>query len=1695
MIGKMDNSAAAFEPSADTGIIGEVQSEQEVPLENPEVAVEEDEEEQIDVEDNNDSYVPQETSSVQIAPTGESDNFFDYDPMSFVQLGDRVVIDSKKYGRTTGTVYYRSRSLISVKPDGASNILHQFEVEQVDGIEVYEEKDEVSAIYIIEKRVPESFVEQQNFRVGQIINTFDRDGEPANSYKIKDVDVDNDVITIHDLEDDTTTQDIKFNFTGIDTDEDFRVITIRTFVSKDKSQGEGEEEEEDHEEHVEEDEEDEEEDEEDGIELLGFMEVTRSKVYREAASYEQRIPDNIQKIDALNDFMLGLQPILQKNPKALRSTRILVETFFQLKQATISYNDDKTVKGTKNLSAHRLSELIESTPIPLGRPVLSITKKEYIEDDSKQANNKDDLQFISFSDELAQMIQSKSKLVSTSVAGSGSIVREWYDQKNYYKEYLSPWSPNGMTEPIWRATTDSEFFRLIPPMSIEKNGRHILLPTIPGYVASGDAKAFPVMDEVPFGMERSLSAIYHVSSDRKRHILFPEETATVESYILFPLSVANNLGKTRSRHINVDSGRSQLQMKTMKTILKSMGAPKEVGSSKDILLLNVEGNTIGNIPLADYVQGLTVPALGLGDTFDTLDQYGMENIELNREIAQVLLNKIEMYQSQLLSTLSTLRKMNQENPPKDPEPNPFLENPTILDNIRSQPTLVDSLADYERTNLSLASSDIGQVQHLLKYYPMYFQVAAGKMPELVGKALLYINMSARCQLLHNLNIIAYNEKHAGEKPKKNTCRHVADLVSVRKIFDDGDRFHELSAFFRTYQGIRDRADPNWINCNICKEHLLCVHETLQLQAYLNPKEKDTLEKEIILKCSGGVFQGKYICRNCGQTIRELDFDNSLEFDDNGQPKSGRAVLVDEDAELDKRLDTLLSVDIEPSEQSDMKLDEGGLKCYDIIREIAERAGVPLDEKAYRRIITNASNSINKFPSMEAHNKAVKAGTTVNLDYHVALARVSIGACALYLHIEIQTKIPSYVPRYTLMGCKSPGFDGFPLDPNPANKQGIEYIACAVASITRKAAPWNQTGFQAVSDDVKRQGYVIFYMNSTLKEAIKDAAIQANLATKRAYLTDVLGVSSAVADSRPKDMIPPTFLPEQMIVSTEEAAKDVIRPDVAANMGSKGNIALVRLWIRQAHGFAKQTAPITRGNPFMEATCCLSGISQTPGHFWKENSELPQIGARRLQPNRQGHLLLTEFNPRDTEMDVVSADADLYYRIFLKCCFSGLRKGHTHEPGLTNRCHWCEFEFPTHPSVMDTDTEGKTALATQEIKTGTAEFIDLLDTIHTVNRVEPLSIQHVSSVLSIMDKFGKVEPAPIANWQEIIATTTNLFLKLPPQADRSDVAIAAGPISDATHVSMEIINARLKSEKRQRILEDIAGLSWVNFFQVVQIYFITPFQRLLTQFSRDSLFIPVELIRSLSETHATQDLIPILDNDTQLLFLKGDDLKKANVQLARAKIAYFVKQMSSLLPFKNSIRPTVVPGRHTTLEYIQRALFFGPLSTLLHSGEIPPGAEIKSPIKSMGDPSMRLLLEIVGLTLDKYDKEHLSFDDKEIKNLIAIRDEKERVNVVAEFNKLTDEERGIELMNKSLGIGKWAVGGTKKIFAYDKDYYDLERQKRLAAGIVEFPGGGNGEMGAPQGRAVDDLGFNVYGDEEYEADGGYEHNQHGDDDYE
>jgi hypothetical protein len=376
----------------------------------------------------------------------------------------------------------------------------------------------------------------------------------------------------------------------------------------------------------------------------------------------------------------------------------------------------------------------------------------------------------------------------------------------------------------------------------------------------------------------------------------------------------------------------------------------------------------------------------------------------------------------------------------------------------------------------------------------------------------------------------------------------------------------------------------------------------------------------------------------------------------------------------------------------------------------------------------------------------------------------------------------------------------------------------------------------------------------------------------------------------------------------------------------------------------------------------------------------------------------------------------------------------------------------------------------------------------VNKVEPIDIKKITAVVDIMRSLGEVVPEPIAGWSVIIQETTTTFLRLPPDAGLDDILTAAGKISNATRTSKEIIYERLTHSTYHTIMDDIARLSWINFFQVIQTYFITPFQRMVSNFDKASLVIPVELASELSKTHVTEDLQPILDSDTLLLSTLGSEMRtNPELEFARIKLQHYINQMRVLLSFKNSIRSTVVPGRHLALEYIQQALFYGPLSTLLHSAEIPQGAQVKSAVKSVGNQSMTFLLKIVAFTLNKYNKEKLSFDDKELKNMIEINAEKERVHVVAEFNKLSDEDRRMELMIKGIGMGKWAVGGTKVIYAYDKEYYDQERQKRMAAGISDFPG----QEDELYQRRDDEFG----NDEDNEMGDGYDLNQHGDDDNE
>ena len=1647
-------------------------------------------------------------SSIQIAAVSSVNEVGTDEEMDFVQLGDYIIIESKKYGgHTRGIVYYRSLELLRVKPTGVSNILHDFELIQTDEEELYKDEDGVTAIYIVKKRQFGSFVEQQDFRVNQVVDVLKEDESDPVSYRVSKVNTEDDSITLQEMDDPESERTIVFGFIGIPPEEGIRILSIREFVGDEDKNAPNDapvpniQEENENENENENEEFNEVQNKLNRIEMLGTVEIVLPVMYREAKSYEQRIPDHLQKVDAMNDFINSLDPVLQKDTRALRDIRLHVETLYLLNKETIDYNEEGDVIGPKSVSIQTLSELVSKASVPMGRPVLRISKRLYTDGDEDDENS-DQIYTKPFFPELDQMIANSNPLVASVIngpSGSKTIVREWLQQQVFVKQF-SPWVSDKSLVPLWSPVMDSEFFRSEPPKTDEDDGVYTLQATVSGYLASHHQTEPPLLDDIPFGLERALGPTYRKgSTERRKQLLFSAEEASQEAYLLFPQQVIASLGKKRSYHLAIDSGRSKMPIKMMRTILESLGEPVDDDStSNNILLLKTVGGELGTIPLESYIAGLYFPALGWNDIFQTLVHYGLDQYELYDELYRVLKQKMTLSQNQVLSALGTLRvslaEIQKEQEAKKEqgekkEVNELIPSASIWNTISSQEILVRAVEEYQRRNPTLSESDIGKTLFMIQHYDNFFQVTAGKNPTLNAKAILEVYTNEYIDMLRIQSRIHQLEREVGERPKKNRCSHVADMVSVRRLTDDAERFGGLTKVFKRYQG--ERKD-NWFHCNICKEHLLCIHERLQLQAYLHPKEKDLLEKEIILKCSGGQFQGKYICRNCGQGIRDLDFDNHMEYDDDGKPMSGQAVLEDNDALLEERVEDLLKTDADVSAPTKWKMTMEEKRCYDVVRIISERVGIFLEHDGFMSVIQRTFQFLNKLPARAIYSKL--KGTA--LDYDTYHSRHFIAFCSIFVLIEIQSKMPDYVVRYRLQGCKSTGFDGYPLDTDITKQQGLEYIACAVSSIRLKDSPWKDTGYMKEPNDVKRMNAVLHYMTTLIQKVMTDATIQAGIAEKRRYLTEVMGRISAGTDNIPRDMVFPTFLPDLKSISPEEAAVNAITPEIADKMGARGKQALIRLWIRRAHQFATESFALVRGSPFLETTCCISPLS-SPQQAWSRIDDLPPIAKRIWSPHVQGSALITHFIPRSLEESVTEADKELFYRIFLKYCFQGTHIGHPHEVNLTNRCIWCGFQFPTHPRLMDAEKEGKPALQSQEVVTDTEAFTSLLDTIHNVYEVFPTPLPHRTGFTEIMDEFGAMDPAPTDNWPDLIRQTMDALgtIKMNgvnAEEVKGDILVALGPLSDAARMYEEQLRMRFPP-KYMAVADEIVKLPWNAFYQVMQIYFVTLFQRVLSGFSKGSLFIPVELRATLSDQHVS-DLEGMMTAHLSGFHRVVTSFAEAPLlDLAKVKLIYYTEQMSEVLQFRDKIRVSTLPGRRYTLEYLQRILFYGPLSMLVDSFHIPENAPIQSAVKEIGNTSIQYLLLLIQTSLETYSKERLSYDENKIKDMIAIQAEKERVHVLKEFDRLTDEERAIEKLNKKLGLGKWAVGGTKLIYAYDKEYYDQERTRRLDAGMIDFPGVSTGEMLPPDGREKDDMGYSLFSDQEYEREGGYSHVQHGDDD--
>jgi hypothetical protein len=1660
-----------------------------------------------------------EETGVEIGPGAEQVQQQIADEQVGIELGDLVEFHSTRADLETirGHVYYIDESRISLLEQGKSRRLVVFDMEQDEEDDwVFLPEYELTGAEIKEKRLLPSFVAQRGMAKDMMVETFTAEGDPLTTYKITDVDEMKDTATFTD--DTGESLVLAFEFKGIPRDRSIAPFDVLRVIEPPKTEptipnnaavGEVKEEMFD-------------------FEFLEDLEAPDDEpvvglyTARAIPLWERIFSDDEQINEMLRERIKELDPAAQKSTRRIRAITRLVWTMLGLRNDVVRYSGDRPV-GRKPVAFQTLVELLEKTEFPLAKKILKVARAIYV-DHSYGAlqpvtsrDYKTDPETIP--DEAIRLYyipdvlikgdryldtQLKDGLTEVVVPGTTQQkIPRWITiWQGYFNKYFVVIAPVREDDDVKDIKYDQDFFRLELPKDADEGETLSGLPVL----TAGNDKMVDAssVGRIRFSFLRALAARYGRYGDTGlTHKVEEADTAEIKGYLLFPLKYIRDLGYIRSGLLAYDVAYAMMQMTPMKSILDDAGPITDIPEANKIISVNFDGSTLGNTEIADWLKGQAIYGGGIGDLMPFLRSFGLLQAEFTVEQKLVLDAKVNVYRLAVTKMLKDLRASIAE----ERKERKLIVTNSLLDKQRSyelfktltsdqtgEPILKELLSDFNERHKSYAYFDLAKFAYLYNYYPDLLLNTLAQNPEVAKERL----RAERDLFMEGVYAKLAEEKKlqdAGEPPQVNPCQHVKDLNKIRRIENNAERMICLNKFITMY---KLKKENHWLWCNNGEppHHLLCEHEYLLLQEFLRPRERDVIHKEIILNFGGGRFNGQYICKQCGQAIASYEYDSNIGTDDNGRPLDGRGVLVDEDALEEEKLQRALSTEGEEEEKVTTTTEED-VFILNTINELAAIVGIFPDRKSYEKMISRVRNALALVPDRAKYaksQKALKASGKAATDYDVFKARILVSLCGAALLIDAQTKVPEYVVRYTEQSCANPSFTGYPRDPGASKPlTGMEYIACAISSIGKRVAPWDVTGYQTIASTNARMKEIMLYLKSFTEQLAEIPDVQQDIIDKKQYLIETFGYESALG--RPRDLIPYGFTPAPFIV-TKELTAEAEAPTIAesASMEEK-----VRAYIKQAHIYAATFGKYQKGKGYAEASCCYSNLL-TPAEFWKTKGTLPELPAPLPPQGPRGSLLYVHMTPRKLERIFGKADASIMYRLFIRVCFRGPRIGQQHEPGYDNVCPWCEFKFPEDPRMppptrrfakegkkqQKYDEEYTTEIeqkANQEIQALREAGISEInkETFETllidVERREilpykepdriPEPIQNLRGMLSLL-------PAPFEDYEEVLRETLVAVSSLAPDAKRVDIVNAFAGLSNKA--------VTLENEIRTRLGEDTFGvyaelmkLPPQELGEALRTYFLVPFQRILQKTTQASISLTGVRLLMKSASGFGPELVDDIEKahrlHTSYLFDIAKDIPKTDVFI-KAKMKEVIDKLSILIPlFIKILRPSVVRGGALASGFLQRAMTAGVFAEFIMPNHIPSNAAgVVVPSSSVTIPA-KMPAKILQACLLKYKQEGLAYSEEQIREMIQDRIEKEKTKIIRDKNEMTPEQRKLDNMLQRLGMGKWAVGGTKAIWRYDPNQYVSEQEAMQAAGITRF------------GEQMD----------VYEREGGYDVVQTGEDD--
>jgi hypothetical protein len=1112
-----------------------------------------------------------------------------------------------------------------------------------------------------------------------------------------------------------------------------------------------------------------------------------------------------------------------------------------------------------------------------------------------------------------------------------------------------------------------------------------------------------------------------------------------------------------------------------------------------------------------------------------LDAFGLGQADLPQPVAAVIHRWVRKSQAQWRDLLTAQRSATQkalnEDVPRVFQSVTGADSPLWPALLAAPAPLADLIADIRRRNPA-----IGEAATLLSVSlqheaqgdaaPLAWGVIAGidTRPIAVDQALAGDALAAsRAYVLRRKALRDLPLLQLRAAPEINTCPHVSTLEAIRNQRDSLQRSRLLREFVEEYQGGRE---GDWMTCTLCRQQAVCYHELMELEAMAQPTRMAAIQKQILVRFGGARYEGKVVCRNCGQGLQDIDYDQGVEFDDEGRAITGMSVLTEEQME-------------EPTESTWKKATAGIVTApvtFDTTSKrdisttlefMAGRAGLVLTPDLIRQIVTRTDLYVSaSMPPPAVYDafrekKMKEAGTKVRSitgadgkvtfasgipTYAAAVDSKRVTTLAALLAIALQSADPPIVVTSPATLCQPFSREGWPLaaEQKPDESKVIRYVSCAVASIDQPFAPWNHLSWVAEGGKLERRTTIVQKLVvDTAMAILAPGAKQPSMGYKADMIRELAKAREDTEGARKRalvshtDELPVGFRPEPFppAVGRPAIERDPLAPVAAAIAANRTDEVATLLpgiagamrqqaaaVIGELHGAASAGVPKGIQITSVESTCCPTPIREVEAGALRGGSTMAPLaaaaaltrGGQVSVPNAGTHLWAT-FTPPITEPIEQSVDPGVYFKLFLKYCYTGAQVGESHEFSAGNRCRQCGLVLGKPLELIDFGKEGAAILAAQEgvlrVEASATAFEALSQAVRR---------RRTLGVAAIPER--PAWSAGVLEFAAVLEASRSAGLKALAAAVRESVAaveaggaVAAG--DELARVQLWAPVTMLHDAARAAVIERVGPIvprggrggesrtreaatalamvdtlledPWVEGPRALQEYWCAKTmaegrQKFVTTVKGSRWFklSPKhnDMINKFLESNATWFSGEMPAEARPVIASIGDLLGPAVSTWVRA-----------VRPVPAGLAGSVAWSAAEAQQLLRALLFQVWRDATASSSELyadfTTAAERETIVGVVANWTRILMLHVK--------QQFVRYSNERIRQILQQQTEMERTSIVQEFSDIRDDDqRAAEIVKKQFRIGRWARGAN--LTKLDANRFDEEIEQRRAMGIMDAP---------------------------------------------